>query len=54
MKIGYIAHCSPEDSGAYQYDLFAISALSKASQELDLLVFYSDSRVPGFGPPHPR
>jgi glycosyltransferase involved in cell wall biosynthesis len=46
MKIGYIAHCSPEYGGAYQYDLFAVSALRKASQEHDLLVFYSDNRVP--------
>jgi glycosyltransferase involved in cell wall biosynthesis len=45
MNIGYIAHWSPEWAGGYQYDLFAISALSKASQEVNLLVFYSDSRL---------
>jgi glycosyltransferase involved in cell wall biosynthesis len=46
MKIGYIARWWPEYGGSYQYDLFAISALSKASEEVDLLVFYSDSRLP--------
>jgi glycosyltransferase involved in cell wall biosynthesis len=46
MKIGYIARWWPEYGGSYQYDLFAISALRKASPELDLIVFYSDNRLP--------
>jgi glycosyltransferase involved in cell wall biosynthesis len=45
MRIGYIARWWPEFGGSYQYDLFAISALSKASQEVELLVFYSDRRL---------
>lgn len=46
MKIGYLAQWWPEYGGSYQYDLFAISALRKASPEADLLVFYSDERLP--------
>jgi glycosyltransferase involved in cell wall biosynthesis len=46
MKIGYVARWWPEYGGSYQYDLFAISALRRASPNVELLVFYSDDRLP--------
>jgi glycosyltransferase involved in cell wall biosynthesis len=46
MKIGYVARWWPEYGGSYQYDLFAISALRRASPDIDLVVFYSDDRLP--------
>lgn len=46
MKIGYVARWWPEFGGSYHYDRFAISALRVASPDLELLVFYSDDRLP--------
>jgi glycosyltransferase involved in cell wall biosynthesis len=46
MKIGYISRWWPEFGGSYQYDLFAIPALRAAAADAELLVFYSDDRLP--------